>query len=181
MLPELHGSEFGRHLLEGDIPISQWVTVAQDGSGNFSTIGDAVQFVPNGTTIDNGYIAIYIGPGIYQENIVVAKNKKNLVMIGAGIDRTVITGNRSFVDGWTTYNSATFGKNSMSNLLMANNLVGFSFNLLLGIFFMNNLGHIVDYLIDIYIVFANIDASQIHILEIRLLNTWSNFKKLHVL
>ncbi|XP_050366531.1 probable pectinesterase/pectinesterase inhibitor 20 isoform X2 [Argentina anserina] len=30
------------------------------------------------------------------------------MMIGEGINQTVITGNRSIVDGWTTFNSATF-------------------------------------------------------------------------
>ena len=32
------------------------------------------------------------------------------MLLGDGINRTVITGNRSVVDGWTTFNSATFGE-----------------------------------------------------------------------
>ena len=91
------------------------MTVAQDGRGNFTTIGDAVEFAPNSTSIDGGYTAIFIGPGVYHENVVVAKNKKNLIMIGSGVDQTVITGNRSVIDGWTTYNSATFGNSSTSS------------------------------------------------------------------
>ncbi|KAF3494175.1 hypothetical protein DY000_02051766 [Brassica cretica] len=31
-----------------------------------------------------------------------------MMMIGDGINQTVVTGNRSVVDGWTTFNSATF-------------------------------------------------------------------------
>ena len=32
------------------------------------------------------------------------------MMIGDGMDATVISGNRSYVDGWTTFRSATFGR-----------------------------------------------------------------------
>ncbi|XP_039154795.1 probable pectinesterase/pectinesterase inhibitor 20 [Eucalyptus grandis] len=35
-------------------------------------------------------------------------DKMYLMMIGDGINQTVITGNRSVADGWTTFNSATF-------------------------------------------------------------------------
>ena len=31
------------------------------------------------------------------------------MMVGDGIGQTVVTGNRSVVDGWTTFQSATFG------------------------------------------------------------------------
>ena len=32
------------------------------------------------------------------------------MMIGEGIGRTVITGDHNYVDGWSTFDSATFGK-----------------------------------------------------------------------
>jgi pectinesterase len=32
------------------------------------------------------------------------------MLLGDGINRTVITGNHSVIDGWTTFNSSTFGK-----------------------------------------------------------------------
>lgn len=41
------------------------------------------------------------------ENVEVNKTKTNLTFIGDGIDVTVITGNRSVQDGYTTYRSAT--------------------------------------------------------------------------
>ncbi|RZR72863.1 hypothetical protein BHM03_00018014 [Ensete ventricosum] len=87
---------------------SQSVKVAKDGSGNFTSVGDAVAFAPNNTAIEDGYFAIYIEEGVYSENVVVPKNKKNLILIGVGINRTIITSNRSVVDGWTTFASATF-------------------------------------------------------------------------
>jgi pectinesterase len=87
------------------------VTVSQDGQGNFTTINDAVAAAPNNTDGSNGYFMIYVTAGIYEEYVSIAKNKKYLMMVGDGINQTVITGNRSVVDGWTTFNSATFGKN----------------------------------------------------------------------
>lgn len=94
---------------------SKSVRVAQDGTGNFTTVGEAIAFAPNDTTVEEGgYFAIYVGEGVYQENVIVPKNKKNLILIGEGTDRTVITSNRNAADGWTTFNTATFGEQSMS-------------------------------------------------------------------
>jgi pectinesterase len=97
--------------VNNDIEVSDIVTVSQDGQGNFTTINDAVAAAPNNTDGSNGYFMIYVTAGIYEEYVSIAKNKKYLMMVGDGINQTVITGNRSVVDGWTTFNSATFGKN----------------------------------------------------------------------
>ncbi|KAL9435629.1 hypothetical protein AB3S75_021826 [Citrus x aurantiifolia] len=93
---------------DDEVLVSDIVTVSQDGSGNFSTITDAINVAPNNTDVTNGYFLIYITAGVYEEYISISKNKKNLMIIGDGINQTVITGNRSVVDGWTTFNSATF-------------------------------------------------------------------------
>lgn len=53
---------------------------------------------------------IYVVAGVYSEYISIAKNKQNLIMIGDGINRTVITGSHSVADEWATFKSATFGK-----------------------------------------------------------------------
>lgn len=92
-----------------DVLVRETVTVSQDGSGNFTTINDAVAAAPNSTKGLKGYFLIYIKAGVYEEYVNVANNKNYLMMIGEGINKTVITGNRSVVDGWTTFNSATFG------------------------------------------------------------------------
>lgn len=76
------------------------------------SINDAVAAAPNNTNGSNGYFMIFITAGVYEEYVSIPKNKKYLMMVGAGINQTVITGNRSVVDGWTTFNSATFGKHS---------------------------------------------------------------------
>lgn len=86
------------------------VIVSQDGTANYTTIKDAVAAAPNNTDGSNGYYLIYVTAGVYEEYVSIAKNKKYLMMIGDGINQTIITGNHSFVDGWTTFNSSTFGK-----------------------------------------------------------------------
>ncbi|KAG7595607.1 Pectinesterase inhibitor domain [Arabidopsis suecica] len=107
-----------RKLSEGDgngdgddgsmVLISDIVTVSQDGTGNFTNITAAVAAAPNNTDGSAGFFLIYVTAGIYEEYISIAKNKRYLMMIGDGINQTVVTGNRSVVDGWTTFNSATF-------------------------------------------------------------------------
>ncbi|CAG7892854.1 unnamed protein product, partial [Brassica rapa] len=46
--------------------------------------------------------------GVYEEYIVIDQRKSYLMMSGAGINRTIITGNHSSVDGWDTSHLATF-------------------------------------------------------------------------
>ncbi|KAI3443498.1 hypothetical protein Pfo_000163 [Paulownia fortunei] len=83
---------------------SEVLTVAADGTGNFTTISDAINFAPN-NSIDR--IIIYIREGVYQENVEIPSWKPNIVLLGDGSDVTVISGNRSVADGWTTFRSAT--------------------------------------------------------------------------
>ncbi|XP_027074224.2 probable pectinesterase/pectinesterase inhibitor 41 [Coffea arabica] len=93
---------------EDQVMINDIVIVSQDGSGNFTTINDAVAVAPNNTDGSTGYFLIYITAGVYAEYVTISKNQKYVMMIGDGINRTIITGNHSFVDGWTTFNSSTF-------------------------------------------------------------------------
>ncbi|XP_062089037.1 probable pectinesterase/pectinesterase inhibitor 7 [Humulus lupulus] len=90
------------------VVVRERVTVSQDGTGNFTTINDAVAAAPNKTQVSGGYFVIHVKAGVYEEYVSIAKNKRYLMMIGDGINQTVITGNRSVVDGWTTFKSATF-------------------------------------------------------------------------
>lgn len=102
----------GRKLLQTDdsVTVSDIVVVSQDGSGNFSTINDAINAAPNNTASGGGYFLVYITQGVYQEYVSISKNKKYLMLVGDGINRTIITGDHNVVDGYTTFNSATFGK-----------------------------------------------------------------------
>ncbi|KAJ4956427.1 hypothetical protein NE237_013210 [Protea cynaroides] len=91
-----------------EVVVRDSVVVAQDGSGNFTNISDAIAAAPNKTDISGGYFVIYVVAGVYEEYVAIDKNKRNIMMIGDGINQTIITGNRSVADGWTTFNSATF-------------------------------------------------------------------------
>ncbi|KAM7274767.1 hypothetical protein ACFE04_016633 [Oxalis oulophora] len=81
------------------------VIVAQDGTGNFTNITDAVLSAPN---YNMTRYVIYIKKGVYNEYVEIKKKKWNIMMVGEGIGVTVITGNHNNVDGWTTFRSATF-------------------------------------------------------------------------
>lgn len=95
---------------DNQVLVSDIVVVSQDGSENFTSINDAVAAAPNNTQSTDGYFLVYVKAGVYEEYVSIAKNKKYLMMIGDGINQTIITGNHSYVDGWTTFNSSTFGK-----------------------------------------------------------------------
>uniref|UniRef100_A0A5B6YM53 Pectinesterase n=1 Tax=Davidia involucrata TaxID=16924 RepID=A0A5B6YM53_DAVIN len=96
-----------RRLLQvnGSAGVTADAVVAADGTGNFTRIMDAISAAPDHTT--RRYV-IYIKKGVYREYVEISKKKRNLMMIGDGMDVTVISGNRSVIDGWTTYRSATF-------------------------------------------------------------------------
>ncbi|XP_059295374.1 pectinesterase-like [Lycium ferocissimum] len=82
------------------------VVVAQDGSGDFQTIAEAILAAPN-RSVERYYIRIR--QGTYREYIQVNKTKTNIVLIGEGMDSTIITGNKSFGGGIQTYKTATVG------------------------------------------------------------------------
>ncbi|XP_074328234.1 putative pectinesterase/pectinesterase inhibitor 41 [Apium graveolens] len=100
-----------RHLLQDDndyIIVSNIVIVSQDGTGDFTTINDALTLAPNKTIASDGYFVIYVIIGVYEEYVSIPNNNKYIMMIGDGINQTVITGNHSTADGLATFNSAIF-------------------------------------------------------------------------
>lgn len=105
--------------------------VAQDGSGNYKTIDEALKAMPLGNT--KQYV-IYVKAGVYQEYLNIDRNMSNLVLIGDGPNDTKITGNKSVVhDGISTYHTATVGmlfKNDEYNtLIFLLTLLCISFNI----------------------------------------------------
>ncbi|KAK1403076.1 Pectinesterase [Heracleum sosnowskyi] len=90
------------------VPISDLVIVSKDGSGNFTTIKETVAMAPNNSLASDGYFLIYVVAGVYEQYVTIPKSNKYLMMIGDGINQTVITGNHNVVDGCTTFNSPTF-------------------------------------------------------------------------
>ncbi|KAL9240386.1 hypothetical protein vseg_014611 [Gypsophila vaccaria] len=94
-----------RKLLQGSSVINVNLVVAQDGSGNFKTISEAISAAS--TRAGGGRFVIHVKSGVYQENVVIGTNLKNIMLVGDGMQSTIITGSRSNVGGFTTFNSAT--------------------------------------------------------------------------
>ncbi|KAF3795247.1 putative pectinesterase/pectinesterase inhibitor 36, partial [Nymphaea thermarum] len=88
------------------------LVVAADGSGEFRTINEALDALVSRDRRrrrKKGRVVVYVKEGVYREHVEVGKELKDLVFVGDGIDKTVVTGNRNVPDGYTTFSSATFG------------------------------------------------------------------------
>ncbi|KAJ6794366.1 putative pectinesterase/pectinesterase inhibitor 22 [Iris pallida] len=79
--------------------------VATDGTGRYRTINEAVNNAPSHSA--RRYV-IFVKKGVYKENVELKKKKTNIMIIGEGIGETVITGSRNYMQGWTTFRTATF-------------------------------------------------------------------------
>ncbi|KAJ7516628.1 hypothetical protein O6H91_22G065300 [Diphasiastrum complanatum] len=86
------------------------VTVSTDGLANFTSIQAAVDSAPANATGNTRYI-IYIKEGIYNETVRISSKKTLLMFMGDGINKTIITGNRSVANqpNMTTFDTATVG------------------------------------------------------------------------
>ncbi|CAI8619113.1 unnamed protein product [Vicia faba] len=84
------------------------VTVCKGGeNGCYKTVQEAVNAAP-GNGGDGKRFVIFIKEGVYEETVRVPLEKTNLVFLGDGIGKTVITGSANVGQpGMTTYNSAT--------------------------------------------------------------------------
>ncbi|KAL5205178.1 hypothetical protein ABZP36_033387 [Zizania latifolia] len=80
------------------------VTVTADGSGDFKTINEALAKV---SLMSTSTYVMYVKAGTYKEYVSVASNLTNLVMIGDGATKTIITGNKSVMMNLTTMYTAT--------------------------------------------------------------------------
>ncbi|KAL5542864.1 hypothetical protein UlMin_010574 [Ulmus minor] len=97
-----------RKLLEASVDeIKPHAVVAKDGSGTHKTISEAIAFAAS--LAGGGRSVIHLTAGTYNEYINVPTKQKNVMLIGDGKGKTVIVGSRNYVDGWTTYDSATVG------------------------------------------------------------------------
>ncbi|XP_020593171.1 LOW QUALITY PROTEIN: pectinesterase/pectinesterase inhibitor PPE8B-like [Phalaenopsis equestris] len=104
------------------------LTVAKDGSGNYTTV--AVSAAGEAAPAESGRrFVIYVKRGVYVENVEIKKKKWNLMLVGDGMNETIISGSRNFVDGWTTFRSATFavaGKGFIARDITFENTAGAS-------------------------------------------------------
>lgn len=81
--------------------------VSQDGNGTHTTIKAAVKAAPKNST---QRIIIYIKAGRYEEEYVkLGRKKQNIMLMGDGKGRTIISARRSVFDNFTTFHTATVG------------------------------------------------------------------------
>ncbi|KAI4337967.1 hypothetical protein L6164_016327 [Bauhinia variegata] len=82
------------------------ITVSKNGSGTVKTIAEAIKKAPEHSA---RRFIIYVKEGRYEENnLKVGRKKTNLMFIGDGKGKTVITGKKSVQDGLTTFHTASF-------------------------------------------------------------------------
>lgn len=105
----------GRKLLATDVSdLQPNLTVAKDGSGNFTNINDALWELPK---LSNTTFILYIKEGIYEEQVQINRSFTNLLMVGDGPTKTRITGSLNFIDGTNTFRTATVGILSVTRFL----------------------------------------------------------------
>ncbi|XP_038977088.1 pectinesterase-like [Phoenix dactylifera] len=93
-----------RKLLQSS-SINADLVVAKDGSGDYDTISAAIAAATKQSSGTSRFV-IHVKAGVYNENV--GTSIKNLMIIGDGIDATVVTGSKNVQDGSTTFSSATF-------------------------------------------------------------------------
>ncbi|WP_237487832.1 pectinesterase family protein [Hufsiella arboris] len=75
---------FGKTRVKPDI------VVAQDGSGDYKTVQEAVNAVPDYRKLKT---VIFIKNGVYKEKLIIAGSKKDVSFIGEDVNKTIITFN----------------------------------------------------------------------------------------
>lgn len=82
------------------------IVVSKDGNGTVQTIAEAIKKAPEHSSRRT---IIYVRAGRYEENnLKVGRKKQNLMFIGDGKGKTIISGGKSVFDKLTTFHTASF-------------------------------------------------------------------------
>ncbi|KAK7373197.1 hypothetical protein VNO80_06595 [Phaseolus coccineus] len=82
------------------------IVVSKNGEGTVKTIAEAIKKAPEHSS---RRFIIYVRAGRYEENnLKVGRKKTNVMFIGDGKGKTVITGKKNVIDGMTTFHTASF-------------------------------------------------------------------------
>ncbi|KAJ4841453.1 hypothetical protein Tsubulata_045010 [Turnera subulata] len=79
------------------------IIVAQDGSGQYRTIGEAILKIPRHR---NSTFVVYIKGGVYEERINISRSMTHVMIMGDGVTATRIIGNFSYGGGVPTFKTA---------------------------------------------------------------------------
>ncbi|KAL5698592.1 pectinesterase [Ranunculus cassubicifolius] len=94
-----------RRLLQAETKPIADITVAKDGTGDYLTISEAVKAVAEKNKTRT---VIYVKEGKYAENVFLDKVHWNIMMIGDGMTKTIVSGSLNFIEGTPTFTTATF-------------------------------------------------------------------------
>ncbi|GLT71600.1 hypothetical protein SLA2020_436060 [Shorea laevis] len=86
---------------------AKYITVDQSGKGDFRTIKEAIDSVPQN---NNNWIIIKINPGTYNEKVIIPREKPNIFLRGGGESRT--STRIQFSDGGSSTESAVLQVNA---------------------------------------------------------------------
>ncbi|KAH0970855.1 hypothetical protein GBA52_023011 [Prunus armeniaca] len=93
-----------RNLMQREPTMKADIVVAADGNGDYETIGEALKMAPN---MSRTRFVIKIKAGVYNETVEISREKANIMLVGDGMNTTIITGSKSFADGFSTFATAT--------------------------------------------------------------------------
>lgn len=97
-------------------------TVAQDGSGNFKTIQEAINAVRD---LSQQNVTIFIKKGTYHEKLVIPSWKSNIELLGEDKENTIITNSdysgKPYTNGSDAYGKPTFSTFTSYTLLVQGN------------------------------------------------------------
>ncbi|XP_057965519.1 pectinesterase 2-like [Malania oleifera] len=96
----------GQGTPSSSLPVFQAnIVVEKGGSGNRKTINEAIAAASQRRG-DSRFV-IYVKAGVYEEKVEIGSDLKNIMLVGDGIGKTIITNSLSVRGGSTTFNSAT--------------------------------------------------------------------------
>ncbi len=114
------------------IAAQQKIIVAQDGSGQYKTVQEALDAVPSGNSKP---FTIFIKNGIYKEVVVVDARKSFVSLIGEDKDKTILTfdnhagtklPNGDTLNTWTCASTFVYGNDFRAENITFQNTAGFT-------------------------------------------------------
>ncbi|CAA3005779.1 probable pectinesterase pectinesterase inhibitor 36 [Olea europaea subsp. europaea] len=76
---------------------------------NYKTITEVVAALARMHTNRLERTILYMKSGVYREKVEIGRDLKNVMFVGDGMGKTIVTGNQNVQDGSSTLSSATFG------------------------------------------------------------------------